>query len=474
MNADQAASYNEVPYPSLPYKMCHPRPLGVLAAFAGLSPALPQKCRLLEIGCAGGGNILPMAQVFPQSQFMGVDLGSRHIADAQAMAKAAQINNVELLCRDICEFEPDGSFDYIIAHGLYSWVPEGVRNRLLQLIGQHLSPGGVAFVSHMVNPGAYVWQSLRHAMLLTTRDLPMEQKARAGRDTIAAITEISPKLAPRWGPLLLRWAKELDNYSDANFLHDQLGEEYFPVYLTEMVDHAARNSLRYLGDTTIERWPGKPEVKQRVEQAAADPLTRLQLVDIASFRMYRQSIFCRADAPVVAVDATKLIQSAFIASDKGLPPALAVAGSPRPPQPAAQISSQNPLTREVLKSLAGIWPRAASFAQLASQIRQAMATASPDAVARCILELHESDQVELWLNEPTHFGDALDPSKARVSPLARAQAAGGGVVVNLRHEAFTGDDALARRIISQLDGSPPSEEALPHLAVLARHSMLMT
>src|SRR5688572_1513027 len=123
-------SYDEVPYSSYPYPQSHPNRLAVIATLFGMAPADVEKCRVLELGCASGGNLIPLAVEFPGSSFIGVDLSSRQIEEGVKTVKALNPTNIELRAASITDVEPSwGTFDYIICHGVYSWVPPAVREK---------------------------------------------------------------------------------------------------------------------------------------------------------------------------------------------------------------------------------------------------------------------------------------------------------------------------------------------------------
>ncbi|MFU8839051.1 MAG: class I SAM-dependent methyltransferase, partial [Thiohalomonadaceae bacterium] len=126
-------SYDDIPYQSHAIPETHPQALAALARLSGIESANPQQCRVLELACASGGNLIPMAWQLPGSQFVGIDLSAMQIHEGQQRIAQTGLTNIQLQTGDILDYQPEGFFDYIIAHGVYSWVPEAVRKAILQL-----------------------------------------------------------------------------------------------------------------------------------------------------------------------------------------------------------------------------------------------------------------------------------------------------------------------------------------------------
>ena len=123
--------------PASPLSRVIPTHLATLGTLLGMNPPPVDHCQVLELGCAGGGNIIPMAQSLPESEFVGIDLSARQVAEGQAMAEALNLKNVTLKQSNILDVDGDfGRFDYIIAHGIYSWVPPEVRDKILTICRQ--------------------------------------------------------------------------------------------------------------------------------------------------------------------------------------------------------------------------------------------------------------------------------------------------------------------------------------------------
>jgi SAM-dependent methyltransferase len=154
MTVPSTTSYDDVPYPDWVHPATHPDLLAVVAALFGMSPAPPDRCRVLELGCAGSTNLIALAETLPESRFVGIDLASRHIAAGQQKVRALGLTNVELRAMSLVNVgEAFGRFDYILCHGVYSWVPAEVREKILAVCSANLVPQGVAYVSYNCYPG---------------------------------------------------------------------------------------------------------------------------------------------------------------------------------------------------------------------------------------------------------------------------------------------------------------------------------
>src|SRR6185295_3704703 len=135
--------------------------------------------RVLELGCGDGGNVIPMAFSLPDSTFMAIDLADRPVAAGKAMAVHLGLRNLTLLAKDILTVTPEfGEFDYIIAHGVYAWVPPPVQNKLLAVCRANLAPNGVAFVSYNSYPGSRLKEIAREMFQYFVRPLDTSDRAR--------------------------------------------------------------------------------------------------------------------------------------------------------------------------------------------------------------------------------------------------------------------------------------------------------
>ncbi len=233
------ADYDAVAYESWPYTQAHPDRISVVAALRGLAGAPVENCRVLEIGCASGGHLIPMADQLAESRFVGVELSARQVEAGSQLIRELGLTNIELRCQDLMEFPEDsGTFDYIIAHGFYSWVPLAVRLRLLEICQRHLSPRGLAYISYNTYPGWRLKEIAREMMLYHARkSTDLAERAARGREIIQFVAGQTPDKGT-FGELMRGYGKTIAGFSDSHILHDQMEAVNQPVNFQQFMDEA--------------------------------------------------------------------------------------------------------------------------------------------------------------------------------------------------------------------------------------------
>ncbi len=294
-----ATPYDRVAYPTTVFPQTHPDRLFALARLAGLDPVLPQEARILEIGGGTCVNLLAMAAVWPGCDAHGFDLSANAIARGQEMADAAGLANVTLAVEDICEAHnryPAGSFDYVIAHGVYAWVPDHVREATMALTAHVLSDRGVGFISYNAMPGGHVRMIMREMLLdaIGHIDDP-EERIAAVRDFLedyARPRETADDLLAR---TLRQQAENMLLRPDAVLFHDELGPCFNPQRLRDVVAAGNANGLIFLTDAGRNRQldgflPDNADLPDNPDAAVLDAAGR---DDYASLRYFRQTLFVK-------------------------------------------------------------------------------------------------------------------------------------------------------------------------------------
>lgn len=146
--------YQKQVYPPMSHPLSDPAVSAVAAKVGGLEVPRLRRAKILEIGGCAGHNLIPLAQRWPESHFTGIDLAERSITAAQERAAAVGLGNIDFRAVDLMNFEPAcGPFDFIIAHGFFSWVPDEIKATLLLFCRKHLSPAGIATISFNLECG---------------------------------------------------------------------------------------------------------------------------------------------------------------------------------------------------------------------------------------------------------------------------------------------------------------------------------
>lgn len=489
--------YDEVPYPSLSYVQSHPDRLATLATLLGLEPAPVGRCRVLELRCASGGNLIPMAYGLPGSEFVGIDLSPRQVADGQATVATLGLSNVTLRSVDILDITPDfGQFDYVIAHGVYSWVPPVVQDKLLQVCKQNLAPNGIAYVSYNTYPGWHMMGIIREAMLYHTRKITDPQsrarQARAMLDFLATSAENTSygSFLKAYASFLQGELKGVSSRGDAFLLHDELEEVNDPVYFHQFAERAARHGLQYVVEAELSSvLPDRfaPEVRETLQEMAQDLIEMEQFMDFLRNRMFRQTLLCHDDVAVERTLRPERVTAFHIASR-----ARPVAADPdiqavsveqfRSPD-GATLSTDHPVSKAAMLYLGEIWSRAVSFEDLLSVARSQIgengrsetdaASLSRDASALATNVLraygYSTQLMELHTHAPPLAREVSELPKA--SPVARAQARDSAIVTNLWHERVH-LDPFQRNLLLRLDGTRDRNALLKDLTGLVADDVL--
>lgn len=295
-------AYDEVAYPAMIHRQSHPEQIASKAFLLGLSPPPPQRCRVLELGCGDGANLAAMAVLYPESTYVGIDLSGAAIARGQALIAEAGLTSVRLHAGSLTEIDASwGTFDYIIAHGVYSWVPAPVREAVLRVAGELLAPQGVAFISYLALPGAHLRELVRTiARFHTSSTLDPEQKVRGGISIIGFLGRASTENGLYQQVLRAEFDK-LRNRPDGGFYHDELSDISTPFLLTEFCADARKHGLDFLTDAEYVESPAYALTDEAEEALAPLKSNRIlleQYYDFAHGRRFRQTLLCRAGQAV--------------------------------------------------------------------------------------------------------------------------------------------------------------------------------
>lgn len=303
-NDVQQTIYSELGYKSMPFPYTTPATLEAYAALVGISAPNPKTARVLELGATYGGNIISQALFNPDATFVGIELSQEQVEKGNEVIANAGLTNVSLVQSDIASIGSEiGTFDYIIAHGVYSWVDDGVKDALLRLIDEHLAEDGIAYISYNTYPGWHTMDEVRQLMMFSNRDKAQfnhKEKVLHGK-TVGSIVGSQilkyDNLKERNSKFLgaLRSVMQKDEYYVG---HDHLEPNNDPVYFYQFNDHLEAHKLAYLCDADLTL-----SMVRSFDADIADTLDKLALNDHVAQEQYldfmldttfRKSIICKA------------------------------------------------------------------------------------------------------------------------------------------------------------------------------------
>ena len=461
-----ADTYDDLPYGSRAVRESHPARLAAVARLFGVRAPSPETARVLELGCAEGGNLLPMAVASPGATFLGVDLSARQVETGEARRLALGLTNVALYVADVATFDPGpGTFDYVVAHGLYSWVPEPVAEAVLSLIGRLLAPRGVAFVSYNTYPGWHLRGLVRDLLVRGTAGAvsPAEQMARA-RDLLGFVTANARDRSRAYGEALRDASSQFSRFDDGRLFHDWLEGDNRPVWFLDFAARASRHGLAPLADARLAAMPMgrvKPDVDDLLSSRVSGRLEKEELLDVLRNRAFRQTLLVLAPAPgreepdPAALD--HLHFTTELAPVSGSGPGTSFKGL------SGSLSTDDPFLVSALRALHEAVPRALSLA--------ALSPGSPEELRPSLLRCVAAGLVEARAGDIPCSAAAGEAPVA--SPLARLDAAESPFVTSLAHRNVELDPA-ARLLLGELDGRRRNEFVPSLAASLVREGLLTT
>lgn len=470
MSTPPSNSYDTLPYASLPFAQTHPERLGVIARLFGMKPALPTAARVLEIGCASGGNLLPMAAQLPGSTFLGVDLSARQVAEGQETIRAAGLSNAEIRHADIMAIDDNfGKFDYIIAHGVYSWIPTPVQDKLLSICRHNLAPQGVAYVSYNTYPGWHMRGMVRDMMGYHARQFAdIGTKLGQARALLDFLAKHVPTESGPYGLLLKQEVEALRKASDSYLAHEHLEEHNAPVYFHEFAERSSRHGMQYLGEAefhTMLATNFPPEAAETLKAIAPNIVQMEQYMDFLRNRVFRQTLLVHQE---IALNRNLDWHSVedLMAGTSMRSTSTKIDYLSRVPERfempnGAGIVTPEPLVKAAIAILTETWPQVMKVSDVRKAARArltALGATGADADTSRDVELVGSDMLRSFA---AGIGELrIDPvpmtltlsERPLAHPLLRYQASRGLSTSNMRHEPVTLDE-LSRHVLMHLDGT---------------------
>ena len=460
---DIARHYDQIPYTSRPFPQSHPQRMAALGQLFGLTPPDISNCKVLELGCASGGNLIPLAAAFPDAQFVGIDLSPMQIAEGQGRIARLGAKNIRLINMSIADITAGlGSFDYIVCHGVYSWVPAAVRDAILRVAHDNLSEHGIAYISYNVYPGWRLRAVLRDAMLFhsSPADDPSEKVAR-GRDFLEKLGSLS-NASSAYGQLLRQEAKNFSGLENNYVAHEYFEGNNDPCYFADFLKRAGIFDLSYLTESEVHLTIAEnfgAETGELLRTLSENRLDRLeQYIDFLTGRTFRQSLLVRREQAhrIGRVLSPNSICGLHLSTALGADPEREGENFVFKDRAQRTLTTTSTAVRDAVSKLARMYPLTATPAQLAGDGGVTLSEQDKRDIERSLFNMVMAGIADIS-TLPFIASDTVQP-RPMARELARADARDGQTwTTNIRHETVP-LSLVARAVLPLLDGTNSQTE----------------
>ena len=295
--------YDELLYKSNPFSYTVPALLEAQGYLYGLTPKDSRKARILELGSSFGGNIITQALYNPEAEFIGIDLTAEQVKKGNEVIEKIGLKNIKLIEKNILDINEDfGKFDYIIVHGVFSWVPEEVKDKIIKICNENLTEEGIAYISYNTYPGWKEADKIREMMIYANKYFPeisLGDKNQRGKVFVSIVAEQMKSytdIAAKKGDFI-KQIEEVVEMQDYYVAHEYL--EYFnhPLYLNEFVDLLKKENLQYISDValrlSITGAYNQNTIEKLQQLSQGDPVIKEQCLDYILDTKFRRSLICK-------------------------------------------------------------------------------------------------------------------------------------------------------------------------------------
>lgn len=469
-------SYNDIPYMGRVHFQTHIEKLSLSARIFGMETTSLEKARVLELGCGDGSNIISMALHFPKAEFVGIDGSTVHIERGRKMLEYAGTTNVRLEAMDISHLQDQfGTFDYIICHGVFSWVPETVRGHILRICREQMNPLGIGYISYNAYPGWKQYEMLRDMMHFhVVRQEEQKEQLLQARALVQFLSSHIPDTDnDPYGRFISAQEDFILGLSDEYLYHEYLEAHNQPYWFYEFIRLLNEHALQYLGDTDFTsmlslHWP--EETKEILNTIATTQYELEQYMDMLRGRRFRCTLFVHHARDVtreIEPDVFKDFYYSYKACDKWS--YVAATGTIEPPsveRSAEDIiatlvnsiensSIQNKLQIAIFQHLHKMWPKRVHFNELreiaAISKGESLSRAEVLGMAELLQTLYLMSEIKIHLFCPSARNTI--PEKPHLNSVARYQASYQKVISTQLHNMVGIREDWAQEMVMLMDGT---------------------
>jgi methyltransferase-like protein/2-polyprenyl-3-methyl-5-hydroxy-6-metoxy-1,4-benzoquinol methylase len=450
----------------LPRRETHPAHIAAICALFGIKTAAVDNCKVLELGCGTGSNLIPMASEYPSSSFLGIDLSTVQIQEGKKIVAELALKNIQLSAQSIKDFRKSkDKYDYIICHGVFSWVDHNVQTQIMKIFSDHLTDNGIAYLSYNTLPGWRMQGAIREMMQYHTAFIedPAEKVTQA-KALLHFLSKSQLNKSTPYSIFIEQCLDELKKAPDYYVFHEYLEEQNEAFYFHQIIDRAEKHSLTYVADVHFGLMGSADlteETKQTLEELKTDRVRYEQYLDFLRNRKLRESLFCtQKNTPYFPANSQPIEQLYCAAALESKSAILNLSNSQLEVfthRNGGEIKSDTPIVKAALVALSQAWPESVAFSNLARaaciaigiEFDSDQGAQAKSELMSSFLSYAEANLINFTAT-PTLCIRAIS-DYPETSALARYQALRQEYITSLRHTAVK-LESTSRQILALLDG----------------------
>ena len=463
-------SYNEIPYLGRVHNQTHIEYIALAAKLFQLEYPAIENCRVLELGCGDGSNTLMMAYNLPKAQFVGIDGSTTQIATGKKAIEFAGLQNIELHAMDIMDIDASfGQFDYVICHGVFSWVPPAVREKILTICKERLTAHGIGYISYNAYPAWKQHEMLRDMMRFHALRMPeaKEQIAQA-RALVQFLGEHIPHQTDSYGQFIQSQVEFISGLTEEYLYHEYLETYNQPFWFHEFVRLLADNHLQYLGDINLSamtnmNWP--EETKNILNEISPSQYELEQYMDMLRCRRFRYSLCIHDSRTITRTIEPHVFQDVYI-SYKACPKWTHI-------EPTEELNeeldrlltnhtdvdestiNQHSIYKTIFSVLHYAWPKRLHFQELIQiveeETNQIISAQEKLDLAELLQTLYFQEVIRIHLCNPPLVNHISD--KPKLSDISRYLATYQEIIATQNHDMVALKKTWILDLVQELDGT---------------------
>ncbi|MBK3801220.1 methyltransferase domain-containing protein [Azospirillum brasilense] len=304
--------YNaDIAYTNSFYRDLAPDYLSYVGLLSGVrTPDPGHPFRYCELGCGQGLTLTILAATHARSEFVGIDFNPAHIAAARRLADEAGLGNLsfredsfQALARSLTEGRwTEEPFDFVVLHGVYSWVSEENRRAIVDVLDRLVKPGGLVYISHNTLAGWSPILPLQALMLEHAAAFPGRSDRQIG-DMLVFLNRLKDAGAAYFqnNPVAAQHLAMMASQERRYLAHEYINDHWEPLPHARVARDLARAKLGYVGTATIplnsDDLAFRPEIRAILAEIA-DPMLAQSVRELALNQPFRRDIYVRGPEPL--------------------------------------------------------------------------------------------------------------------------------------------------------------------------------